>query len=69
MELQEIDVWIDKSGNVKIEVRGVKGDGCLELTRELEANLGGDVESREMSSEFYESVEESVENQEWQYGG
>ena len=58
--MEEIKVTIDGEGNVKVTVFGVKGAKCLELTEELEALLGGDVE-REFTSEYYaesESVEE-----------
>ncbi|MBN1954051.1 MAG: DUF2997 domain-containing protein, partial [Anaerolineae bacterium] len=41
METQEIEVFIDKDGQVRIEVRGVKGESCLDLTQALEAALGG----------------------------
>ncbi len=58
MELQEIDVYIEKNGEVKIEVRGAKGTTCLDLTRDLEAALGGEVLSREMTPEATESVSE-----------
>lgn len=68
MELQEIDVYIEKDGRVRIEVRGVKGGGCLELTAPLEEALGGQVESREMTAEAYEPSEEHVQDQQWQRG-
>jgi hypothetical protein len=64
MELQEIEVFIDENGRVRIEVRGVKGMGCLDLTRDLEEALGGEIESREMTPEAYETVQEQV--QDWQ---
>lgn len=51
MELQEIDVFIEADGQVRVEVRGVKGGACLDLTAGLEAALGGDVASREMTPE------------------
>lgn len=51
MELQEIDVFIEADGKVRIEVRGVKGGACLALTKELEEALGGQIESREMTPE------------------
>lgn len=63
MELQEIEVFIDKNGQVRIEVRGVKGMSCLDLTRDLEKALGGQVEAREMTPEAYETAQEQV--QEW----
>jgi hypothetical protein len=60
METQEIEVFIDKDGQVRIEVRGVKGASCLDLTQALEAALGGEIESREMTPEAYEGTEEEV---------
>ena len=68
MELQEIDVFIDQDGQVRVEVRGVKGMSCLDLTKALEAALGGQVESREMTAEAYETVSEQVQDQLWQRG-
>jgi hypothetical protein len=62
MELQEIEVFIGKDGRVRIEVRGVKGTSCLDLTKDLEAALGGQVESREMTPEAYETVQEQVQD-------
>ena len=54
MNLEEIEIFIEKDGRVVVQVRGVKGQACLELTRELEALLGGEVELREMTAEAYE---------------
>lgn len=51
MEMQEIEIFIDKNGKVRVEVRGVKGKACLDITQALEAALGGQVESREMTPE------------------
>lgn len=58
MELQQIEVFIDKDGNVRLEVRGMKGQACLELTRPLEEALGGQVETREMTPESLEQTGE-----------
>lgn len=55
MNLEEIEITIDTNGQVHIQVRGVKGTICLELTKDLEAALGGRVESREMTPEAYEA--------------
>jgi hypothetical protein len=66
MELQEIDVFIDKDGNVKVEVRGVKGTSCLDITKELELALGGQVESRQMTPEAHEA--QSQQEQQWLRG-
>ena len=61
MEVQEIEVFIDADGKVELQVRGVKGQDCLELTRQLEESLGGQVESREMTPEAYQ--DDSLSNQ------
>ena len=67
MELQEIDVFIEKDGQVKIEVRGVKGMSCLDLTKDLEAVLGSQAVSREMTPEADE-IGQEVQQQQWQWG-
>ena len=58
MELQEVDVFIGEDGNVLIEVRGAKGKVCLELTRDLEEALGGQILKRKMTPEADETVQE-----------
>jgi hypothetical protein len=69
MELHEIDVFIDKAGQVRLEVRGVKGQQCLEVTKALESALGGQVTAREMTAEAFESTEQSQQERAWQRGG
>jgi len=64
MEMQEIDVLIDKDGQVKIEVRGVKGMSCLDLTKQLEEALGGQVADRQLTAEAHE-VSQEVGQQQW----
>jgi len=68
MELQEIDVFIEKDGQVKIEVRGVKGTSCLDLTKDLEAVLGNQKVHREMTPEADEIGQKQVQQQQWQWG-
>lgn len=68
MELQEIDVFVDKDGQVKIEVRGIEGLSCLDLTKELEAVLGENVISREMTAEAQSTVTEQVQENQLQWG-
>lgn len=53
MTREEIEVTIGPDGQVSIQVRGVQGKGCLDLTRPLEAALGGVVESRTATAEQY----------------
>lgn len=67
MNLQEVDVFIEKDGQVRIEVRGVKGESCLKLTAQLEAALGGQVAQREMTPEAKEQASDDA--QQWQWGG
>jgi hypothetical protein len=50
---KELTVCISPEGLVTIEVDGVRGASCLELTRELEENLGFILE-REKKPAFYE---------------
>lgn len=62
MNIEEIDVFIDPDGQVRIEVRGVKGQNCLSITKPLEQLLGGKVIKREMTSEASETQCESVDD-------
>ena len=57
-ELQEIDVYIGPDGKVRIEVRGVKGEKCLDITRDMEQLLGGTILERDHTDEF-EYLEEA----------
>jgi hypothetical protein len=59
MQLQEIDVYIDANGEVRVEVRGMLDESCLVVTGGLEAALGGEVVSREMTAEASASGEVS----------
>ncbi len=69
MELQEIDVFVEKDGQVRIEVRGVKGTSCLDLTKDLEAVLGDRIANRELTPEADETAQTIVQEQQWQWGG
>ncbi len=68
MELQEINVFIEKNGQVKIEVQGVQGTSCLDLTKELEDILGGEVIGRELTFEAQEQIQAEVKENQWQWG-
>ncbi len=61
MEIQEIEVIIDKNGEVKIQVHGTQGTTCLDLTADLEAALGGEVLSREMTTAIESAVQEQLQ--------
>ena len=52
--LEEIEIVIGKDGKIQIHVRGIPGRTCLDPTAELEALLGENIISREMTPEFLE---------------
>jgi len=54
--MAEVIVDIDKDGNVKIEVNGVEGKACLDITESLEEALGV-VESRTEKPEMVKNVQ------------
>jgi hypothetical protein len=54
--MREVIVTIDKDNKMSIEVKGVKGKKCLDLTKDLELSLGGYVESREETAEMKQSA-------------
>jgi len=60
-EIQEIDVFIQPDGTVKLQVRGAKGPQCLDLTRGLEELLGGRITERVHTEEFDEATQEQEE--------
>ncbi len=49
----ELKITISDTGEVQIEVEGVKGAKCLKITEDIEAALG-EVLQREKKSEFYQ---------------
>jgi len=51
--VQEVEVRIGPDGKVRLHVRGVDGEACLEVTRELERHLGGRVADRQHTDEFF----------------
>ena len=57
-EIQEIDVFVMPDGTVKVEVRGVKGKKCLDITKGIEELLGGQIVKREHTHEFDEAEQE-----------
>ncbi len=69
MELEEIEVIIDREGKVRVRVQGVKGMSCLDLTADLVAALGGEIIAQEMTAEAFEEVSEETQEWQWQQGG
>ena len=55
MEMQELEITIDKEGRVQIEVKGVHGESCVALTQSLEDAIG-EVNDRSIAPEFFEDI-------------
>jgi len=53
MEMQELEITIDKDGKVQVATRGFHGEGCLAATKNIEDAVGT-VEEREYTAEYYE---------------
>ena len=66
MEMQEMEINISPKGEVQIQVKGVHGSSCLDLTKDLEQGLGS-VEERKLTGEYYE--QNNQQNQQWNQGG
>lgn len=49
---EEVEVTIDREGNVTFDVRGVKGKSCENLTRKLEEGFGKVTRRRHKASYF-----------------
>jgi len=55
----ELSFNIGTDGTIKLEVSGVKGKKCLDLTKELEKELGLVVDVQK-TGEYYEAVETEI---------
>lgn len=64
MDKREMKITIGKDGNVSYEVKGVKGEGCKDLTKFLDDALG-EVKSSDNTTEFYEG---DVQINQWTNG-
>jgi hypothetical protein len=52
-EKHEMEIVIDAQGRVTVEVKGVKGQGCLKYLEQFEETLGR-VKSKRLTGEYYE---------------
>ena len=55
----KIYVKILPDGNVKYEVKGIKGKKCIDFTKEFEEAIG-EVDKRYYTSEFYQKEDENT---------
>jgi hypothetical protein len=51
---KELEITIAPDGTVSVQVKCIKGQSCVDETKFLEEALGGKIESRELTSEYYE---------------
>jgi len=55
----EIRVLIGMDGTYEVDVKGVKGKKCVDLTKAFESALGS-VQKRTKKAEFYQSEQKTV---------
>jgi hypothetical protein len=58
----KIIVRISPDGKTQIEVDGMKGESCTDVTKKLEEALGQTVDT-ELKNEYYEQEETETESQ------
>jgi hypothetical protein len=54
MDKKELEITISPDGEVSVKVKCIKGQACVDETKFLEEALGGEVQSRELTPEYYE---------------
>jgi len=58
--LEKIILNIDQAGNVTVETKGVKGKGCLDVSKFIEEALGNTTEIKRTGEYYVEALEERV---------
>jgi len=53
MEQQEFEIEIRKDGEVKVHIKGVKGQKCLEYAKLFEG-IVGPIKEQELTAEYYD---------------
>jgi hypothetical protein len=61
-EKKELEITIGPNGEVSVLVKCIKGASCTEETKFLEEALGNTIESRELTSEYYEQAQGVTQN-------
>jgi hypothetical protein len=60
---KELHITISPKGEVSVQVKCIAGQKCVDETKFLEEALGNEIESRELTSDYYQSqVGTSVTN-------
>ena len=66
--MRKIKIVLKKYGTQEIEVHGVRGDDCVEFTRDLEERLGMLEGERRHKPEYYEDPVSENSGQETELG-
>ncbi|MDW8281275.1 MAG: DUF2997 domain-containing protein [Myxococcales bacterium] len=53
---KQLEIEITPTGEVKVRVKCVPGQACLEESKFLEEALGGEIKQRELTSEYYQQT-------------
>jgi hypothetical protein len=62
-EKKELHITISPTGEVSVQVKCIAGASCVDETKFLENALGNTIESRELTSDYYQQqVGETVAN-------
>ena len=56
---QEVELFISEEGELKVHIKGIKGPGCLKVLESLAKEIGSE-KGRTLTSEYYESVKNTV---------
>ena len=54
---KELHITISPTGEVSVQVKCIAGASCVDETKFLEDALGNTIESRELTSEYYQQGE------------
>lgn len=57
---REVILTIDEAGNVEMEVHGVKGPSCQDITANVEKALGSVVSKKKTSEYFQQTATQTV---------
>jgi hypothetical protein len=52
----DLNITVNKSGQIEIKIEGAEGGKCFELTDDLEKSLG-EILSQEKTSDFYKTTD------------
>jgi hypothetical protein len=51
---KELEISISPTGEVKVQVKCIPGQACVEETKFLEEALGNNIKDRQLTSDYYQ---------------